>query len=59
MEVRGQLNALAALPPKRKHRYTLKRRLGGPQSQSEHFGEEKNLFPLPALTLILLTWRIG
>jgi hypothetical protein len=26
-------------------RYPLDRRLGGPQSQSEHYGEEKNLPP--------------
>jgi hypothetical protein len=27
-------------------RYPLDRRLGGPQSRSERYGEEKNLFPL-------------
>jgi hypothetical protein len=28
-------------------RYPLKRRVGGPQSRSQHFGEDKNLSPLP------------
>jgi hypothetical protein len=29
--------------------YRLNGRLGGPQSHSVHFGEEKNLLPLPGI----------
>jgi len=39
--VSGQLHAPAALSPGKDPWYTLDRRLGGPQSHSEH-GEEKN-----------------
>jgi hypothetical protein len=46
MEVSGQLNAPAALPPgKVPPRYPLDRRLGGPQSRSGRRGEEKILDP--------------
>jgi hypothetical protein len=30
----------------RAHQYPFHRKLGGPQSQFGHYGEEKNLFPL-------------
>jgi hypothetical protein len=43
MEVSGQLHAPAALPPGKSPRYPLDRRLGGPQSRSGRFGEEKIL----------------
>jgi len=36
MEVSGQLNAPAALPPGKSHRYPLDRRLGGLQNLSAH-----------------------
>jgi hypothetical protein len=36
----GQIHTLAALP-----RYTLDRRLGGPQSRTGRCGEEKILYP--------------
>jgi hypothetical protein len=45
MEVSGQLHAPAALPPGKDPRYTLDRRLGGPQSRSGCCGEEKHLAP--------------
>jgi len=35
-------------------RYPSNRRLGGPQSQSERFGVEKNLLPLPGVKVRLL-----
>ena len=35
--------------PKRKHRYALNRRMGGPHSRSERLGEEKNLLSIEAL----------
>jgi len=40
MDSRGQTHVSAALPP------VPNRRFGGPQSWSEHFGEEINLLPL-------------
>jgi hypothetical protein len=43
MDVNGQLHAPAALPPEKYLRYRLDRRLGGPQSRSERYGEEKDL----------------
>jgi hypothetical protein len=43
--VSGQLHAPAALPPGKEPRYPLDRRLGGPQSRSGRFGEEKILDP--------------
>jgi hypothetical protein len=42
-----QLHALAALPSGKKSQYSFSRWLGGPQSRSGCFGEEKNLLPLP------------
>jgi len=41
----GELSASCPdhLNSKKEPRYPLKRRLGGPQSRSGHFGEEKNL----------------
>jgi hypothetical protein len=49
MEVSGQLHAPAALPPGKQPRYTLDRKLGGPQGRSGSGGEEKNSQPLPGL----------
>jgi len=52
MEVIGQLHAPAALPPEKAPplpRYTLDRRLGGPQSLSGRRGEEGNSQPPPGL----------
>jgi hypothetical protein len=43
MEVSGQLQAPAALPPEKEPRYPLDKRLGWPQSLYESYGEEKNL----------------
>jgi hypothetical protein len=43
MEVSGPLHVPVALPPGKKPRYPLERRLGGPQSRSGGCGEEKNL----------------
>lgn len=34
--------------PKKEPRYPLNRMMGGPQSRSRGFEEEKNLLPLPA-----------
>jgi hypothetical protein len=48
MEVSGQLhNDSATLPPGKSPRYSLDRRLGGPQILSERNGEEKNPFIFP------------
>jgi hypothetical protein len=50
MEVSGQFHAFAALPPGGKGpRYTLDRRLGGPQSRSAPCGEEKISHYVPVL----------
>jgi hypothetical protein len=47
MEVSGQFHASAVLPPGGNILlYPLCRKLGGPQSQSGHYGEEKYLPPL-------------
>jgi hypothetical protein len=43
MEVSGQIHAPAALPPEKEPQYPLHKRLGGPQSRSEHSGEERHL----------------
>jgi hypothetical protein len=51
----GQLHALAALSKEKELPYTLHRRLGGPQSQSGRFGEERNIWPLPAID----PWFLG
>jgi hypothetical protein len=49
MEVSGQLHAPAALPPRKKPRYSLDMRLDGPQSRSGRGGEEKNSQPPPEI----------
>jgi len=49
MEVSGQLHAPAALLPAKGPWYPLDRRMGGPQSRSEHGGEEKSSQPLSGL----------
>jgi hypothetical protein len=45
----GQLHASAALPPGRKPRYLLVRRLSKPQSKLGRCGVQKNLLPLPPI----------
>jgi hypothetical protein len=55
MEVSGQIHAPAALPPGKQLRYPLDRRLGGPQSQSGPYGEEKNRLLLQGIE----PWLIG
>jgi hypothetical protein len=45
MEVSGHLHAPAALPPGKRSRYPLYRRLGGPQGQYRRCGEEKDFCP--------------
>jgi hypothetical protein len=49
MEVCGQLHAPAALSPGKEPRYPLDRRLGRPQSQSGHGGEEKDSQSSPGI----------
>jgi hypothetical protein len=44
-KVSGQLHAPPALPPGKGPRYPFDRRLGGPQSRSGRFGEDKILDP--------------
>jgi hypothetical protein len=51
MEVSGQLHDPAALSPGKSPQYPLDRRLGGPQSRSEHSIEEKNSQSLPGIEL--------
>jgi hypothetical protein len=48
----GQLHAPAALPPGKEPRFSLDRRLGGPQNRSGRLGEEKILDPTGTLTPI-------
>jgi hypothetical protein len=55
MEVSGQLHALAALPRGSRPRYPMDRRLGGPQSRSERYGEDKNL----ALDYIIICYGVN
>jgi hypothetical protein len=43
MELNGQLHAPATLHPGKESRYPLDRRLGGPQTRSWRYGEDKNL----------------
>jgi hypothetical protein len=43
LEVSGQLHAPAALPLGKSPRYPFYRRLGGPQSRSGRYGEDKIL----------------
>jgi hypothetical protein len=45
----GQLHAPAALPPGNCPPCQLYRRLGGSQSRSGRYGEERNLLPLPGI----------
>ena len=47
MEVSGQIHA--ALSVRKVPRHPVSKSLGGPHSQSGHFGEEKNLLPLPGI----------
>jgi hypothetical protein len=51
MEVSGQLHAPAALSQRKSPWYPSDRRLGGPQNQSGHCGEEKNSQLLPELEI--------
>jgi hypothetical protein len=46
MELSGQLQAPAALLRGYNPRYPLYKRMDGPQSRFERYGEEKNLLPL-------------
>jgi len=52
MEMNGQLQAQAALPPEKEPRYPLYRGSGGPQSQSGRSGEEKKSHCCPCRELI-------
>ena len=56
LELSGQFHASAALPPGKTPppRYLLCRRLGGPQSRSGRYGQDKNLSTLPGLELQFL-----
>jgi hypothetical protein len=47
MEVNGQLHTLASLPQGMSPLYQFYKGLGGPQSRSGRYGEQKNLLPLP------------
>jgi hypothetical protein len=49
MEVSGQFNAPAALPPEKDSQYPLDRRLDGPQSHFECGDGEKNSQPPPGI----------
>jgi hypothetical protein len=49
MEESVRLHAPAVLPPGKKPRYPLDRRLGGPQSRSGRGAGQKNSQPLPGL----------
>jgi hypothetical protein len=53
MAVVSQLHAPDAKPPEKSPRYSLDRRLGGPQNRPGHCGEEKHLAsagnPTPAV----------
>jgi len=46
MDASGQLHAPAALPVGKDPLVCIGRRMTGPQSQSEHGGEDKNSLPL-------------
>jgi len=50
----GQLHALVALYKEKELPYLLNRRLGGSQSQSRRFEEERNLWPVPAIEPLFL-----
>jgi hypothetical protein len=49
MKMNGLFHAPTALSPGKEPVYLLDRRLGGPQSRSEHDGKKKNSQPLPGL----------
>jgi len=49
MEETDKSHASTALSPEQEAAYQLNRRLVGPHSRSERFGEEKNLLLLPGL----------
>jgi len=50
MQVSGQFHEPAALPPPPPTtRYTMDRKLGGPQSRSGRSGQKKNSLPLPVI----------
>jgi hypothetical protein len=54
MEVRGQLQTPAALPPEKEPaHYPMDRKLGEPQSQSGHCRIQKTLFLLPGIKIQL------
>jgi hypothetical protein len=46
MNVSGQLHVLVTLPQGNNFLYPMNRKQGGPESQSQHFGEDKNILPL-------------
>jgi len=48
-EVSQQLNSSGCFTPREQPWYLLNRRLDGPQSQSGHFGEDRNLLPLSGI----------
>jgi len=48
-EVSQQLNPSGCFTPREQPWYLLNRRLDGPQSQSGHFREDRNLLPLPGI----------
>jgi hypothetical protein len=54
MEVSGLFHALAALPQGKSPWYPMDRKLGGPQSQSRHGGEEKNSQSLLGPELLII-----
>jgi len=54
MEVSGQLHDWPLYPQGKSPCYPLDRRLGGPQSQSGHGGEEKYSQPLPGLKPLII-----
>jgi len=49
MVMSGQFHAVVTLPQRKSPLYPVDRRPGGPQSQSEHDGNEKNSQPLLGL----------
>jgi hypothetical protein len=53
MEVDGQLHAPIALPLGKSPRYTLDRKLSGPRSRLELYGEETNLASAGKQTLAI------
>jgi hypothetical protein len=57
MEVSGQFHAPATLPPGKVPRYSLDRRLGGPQSRSGRGDEGKNVEICVPIRLLLYIIR--